>query len=129
VYKTVLVRDQIQDGRTFLRSIQEESFPVTAALWRYMEEHEAWKLVIVSPLADTEGLHEAYVRIVRVLRKLGDATQLTVGDILVVRPDSAQFRRLQSTIEMFPGGGVRGSGQALQDADFGDAYIYHWQAA
>lgn len=129
MYKTILVNDLIQDGKRFLQALQAVGFPISAALWRHLDEIDVWKLIIVSPVAETEGPFGAYRRIVEVLNGLGNSTQLSVGDIVVVRPASAEFKELQRAVEGPPRGAIYGPGAPLQDTTVGDSYVYQWQAA
>jgi hypothetical protein len=133
MYKGILVDKLIEDGARFLKTLEQRKFPIIAALWQHVAEDVAeddvWKLVIVSPVADKEGPLRAYMRVMEVLNELGDSTQLSVGDINVIRPNSAEFRELQTAIEGPLRGGIYGPGPSLQDTVFGDSYIYRWQAA
>lgn len=127
MYKSILVDRLIEDGGRFLTALEREKFPITGALWRHIED-DVWKVVIVSTAVD-EGPLRAYVKIMGVLNGLGDSTQLSVDDIVAVRRSSAEFLELQRAIEGPLRGGIHGPGLSLQDAVFGDSYIYRWQAA
>jgi hypothetical protein len=126
MYKTRLVTGLIKDGKRFLDALQRKPFPVVAALWRHIEEDDVWKLVVVSPLADSEGLQNAYLKVVEALDELGDSTELSVGDIIVVRPKSAEFTELQRSVERMRAGSHE-HGQVLQDEELGDSYVYCWR--
>jgi hypothetical protein len=129
MYKAILVNKLVEDGARFLNALERHKFPVAGALWRHGVEDDVWKLVIVSPAADQEGPLRAYMKVMEVLNELGDSTQLSVGDINIVRPGSAEFRELQTSIEGPLRGGIYGPRRSLQDTVFGDSYIYRWQAA
>jgi hypothetical protein len=47
MYKTVLVREMIEDGSRLLQKLDERGIPVSAAAWFDDPDQSAWKLVIV----------------------------------------------------------------------------------
>ncbi len=60
MYKTILVEKSIEDGEKLIRKLEEKSFPVAAAFWRYLDEAERYRLVVVSPVVSQEGPLRTY---------------------------------------------------------------------
>jgi hypothetical protein len=62
MYKTALVKADIEDGRRVIDEI-EKIIPITAAFWFYREEDDEWKLMVVSPDVEARGPINLYTRI------------------------------------------------------------------
>jgi len=66
--EAALVERNLNSGRELLQILDAESdFPVFAALWLLRSESSEWTLYIGSIVVDTEGKHEAYARLQRIL--------------------------------------------------------------
>ncbi len=55
MYKTVLVKELIEDGAKLSKGWIRIGFPIQAAVWFYDPEKMSWKLVIVSNVAGIRG--------------------------------------------------------------------------
>ncbi|MGH9454788.1 MAG: hypothetical protein ACRD2O_12550 [Terriglobia bacterium] len=136
MYKTVLVKDLIEEGRQLVGKLHGSGFPVTAALWYFIPERSNWKLIIASPSIGKLGAHEAYRLIQMVLTTLkpsnlsatpaGNELNLSLDDIFLMDPKSTQFRDLRRTIEGVFHNAAPGQMPDFQGAEFEDAHIYYW---
>ncbi len=97
MYKTVLVREMIKDGRKLLKALDDRGVPVRAAAWFDNPDRMAWKLVIVSSVASTPGPLEAYLQIQQAMAGLN--LGILLDDIIVMSPSSQKFRDFKRTIE------------------------------
>ncbi len=128
--KTKLVKESVEDGERLVAMLEEQSFPITAALWFYFQEEMLWRFFLVSPAVESEGPLRTYMRIMEALDRLRGYVRLSVSDISVISPNWAQFQDLRRQIEdMRRMGHIRSSGQSgcLPGVDFEDAYVYRWE--
>jgi len=122
--KKVLVTDLIRDGGRLVHGLEQQSFPISAALWYYLPEAERWRLVIASQFVDSQGPMAAYVLVQRVLATLERPT-LLLSDVSVVSPHGADFRDLCLAVGRMPM--TTGPWHTeIQNVVFEDAYIYLW---
>jgi len=123
MYKTLLVRELIEDGERLLQGLEGQGFPLCAALWYYVPERMMWKLVIVSDVAPDPL--EAHMRIQQAMTAL-KGLSFALDDILVMRPDSRDFLDLRRTIEGVTRMAATRQRPTLEGVDFEDAHIYRW---
>ena len=121
MYKTVLVEQQIDDGRKLLEQLDAQRFPVSGALWYYLPERETWSLVIVSPIADTKGPNYGYTRIQKALGN-AETPSLALDDITLVGMQDPEFTELKTAVGTpWP---VSSAGRARPVRPFEDSYVY-----
>ena len=65
---TALVEQDLSDGKALLRSLDEDNFPVFAALWLLNSDSGNWTLYMGSPEVDQLGTHDAYARVQGILK-------------------------------------------------------------
>ena len=58
--KTVLVADQIAEGRRLLVQLTGKGFDITVAGWLQTGEEDRWYLYIASKVVDDRGIADAY---------------------------------------------------------------------
>jgi hypothetical protein len=125
MYKTILVKELIEDGERLLQELDRRDFPVTAAFWYDSPERLAWNLYIVSEVAHRPGPLEAYMQIQQAMATL-NGVSLSLDDIVVLSPERTQFRDLRRTIEGVSQMSVSGERVNLEKVPLQDAYIYRW---
>jgi hypothetical protein len=125
MYKTILVKELIEDGERLLQELDRRQFPITAAFWYDSPERLAWNLYIVSEVAHQPGPLEGLMRIQQAMAGLKDAS-FSLGDILVLSPRSTAFRDLRRTIEGVSQMSASGKRVNLEGVPLQDAYIYRW---
>ncbi len=125
MYKTILVKDLIEDGDRLLLELDRRHFPITAAFWYDSPDRLAWNLYIVSELADAPGPLEAYMRIQQVMSGL-KGVSLSLDDIVILSPHSTAFRDLRRTIEGVSQMSASGKKVRLEGVALEDCYIYRW---
>lgn len=127
MYKTMLVEQQIEDGRKLLEQLDAEPFPrrfpVSAALWYYWPEAERWRLVIVSPVADRKGPNYGYTRIQEALSKV-KTSSLSLDDITLVGMRDPEFIELKIAVGTPWPESLEGRARPLRP--FEDSYVYRW---
>jgi hypothetical protein len=128
MYKTLLVNKSVEDGEKLVRKLEDINFPISAALWRYLDEEMLWRLVIVSPVVAREGPLRTYMKVSKAADELGDSVQFGLSDITLMSPSSSQFRDLRRTIEAAGAGRVHGGPAPVTPPGvaFEDFYLYRW---
>lgn len=129
MYKTVLVRELVEEGDRLIKRLESRRFHIAAAFWHYLEDLNRWRLVIVfSRLVDREGPLRVYMRIQEVLAEM-QANELSLSDISVMGLNDYEFRELRSQVKR----SVQASNRthrpwprSLNPSRLGDAYIYRW---
>jgi hypothetical protein len=124
MYKTVLVKQLIEDGATLLKRLDKNGFPIRAAAWFYDPEKSSWKLVIVTSVADNPGPLEAYMKIQLAMN--GHDLSLSLDDIAVMSSSSRKFEEFKRTIEGVARGALLNSKVSPEGVAFDDAYVYRW---
>jgi hypothetical protein len=125
MYKTILVRELIEDGDRLLKELDRRQFPISAAFWYDSPERLTWKLYLVSEIAHQPGPLEGYIRIQQAMADLGEAS-FSLDDIVVLSPSSSAFRDLRKTIEGVSQMSISRKRVNLEGMDLGDAYVYRW---
>jgi hypothetical protein len=123
MYKTVWVREMIEDGARLLQKL-ERVIPISAFAWFEDPDLGAWKLVAVTSVASTPGPSEAYMKIQFAMNGLD--LGIALDDIVVMSPYSRKFEEFKRTMEGVAKGSLlhpRNSGEGIA---FDDAYVYRW---
>lgn len=123
MYKTVLVRQLIEDGARLLEQLDKNRFPIRAAAWFYDPEKMSWKLVIVTSVAGNPGPLEAYMQIQLAMN--GQGLSLSLDDIIVMSPSSRKFEEFKRTMEGVARGALLNR-VSPEGVVFDDAYVYRW---
>jgi hypothetical protein len=124
MYKTILVKQMIDDGAKLLTKLDDLSLDVRAAAWFDDPEKMAWKLVIVSSAASNPGPLEGYMQIQRAMNGLG--VNIALDDIVVMGPNSRKFEDFRRTLEGVAKGAFLDPKGSSEGVAFDDAYIYRW---
>jgi hypothetical protein len=124
MYKTVLVREMIEDGRELLKALDDRGVPVRAAAWFDDPEKAAWKLVIVTPVAANPGPLEAYMKIQHAMADMN--ITIALDDITVMNPSSRKFEEFKRTMEGVDPGALLHPKNPSEGVTFDDAYVYRW---
>jgi hypothetical protein len=103
VVKESLDHALIRDGAALVRELDDAKWPVTAALWFYYPDTNAWRLLIASPEVGTKGPLEAYAAVQKALKGLDAAGRvLTLEDIGVVTADHPPIGVLRTALATGP---------------------------
>ncbi|NQS96991.1 MAG: hypothetical protein HQ591_00905 [candidate division Zixibacteria bacterium] len=123
--KTLLVEQDISDGESLIKAIEETGFQIKAALWYYFPESETWRLIIASPEYDRKGSKEVYSIIHSILLEVQPPIGLDITDISVVSPNKDIIKVLT---DIFGGGKdvwrMRLGHQVIGNIYIDDAILY-----
>ena len=123
--QTILVNEQIAEGKQLLDRLREAGFPVTAAGWIWESERSQWYLYVVSPIVEDEGRGIAYRRIHAVVRQMPQGFSIEPLDVMAVGLHQPLGEAMLDLYRRQPGR----SSYRLGNTRFGDveiegAYIY-----
>jgi hypothetical protein len=124
MYKTVLVKEMVEDGARLLHRLDERGIPVRAAVWFDDPEKSAWKLVIVTSVAANPGPLEAYLQIQHAMT--GMNLTLALDDITVMSPASRAFEEFKRNMEGVVKAATLHPKNPAMGVSFDDAYVYRW---
>jgi hypothetical protein len=121
MYQTVLVNDDLENGRRILERLQQgRMVDITAAFWFHFAEEDQWKLVIVSPDVADKGPKVLYTMLSTVLYDLANDPkapfEFPLDRLMLVSPYSLLFKMVKQRVGLRVG--PAREGLAL------DAYIY-----
>jgi hypothetical protein len=129
MYKTVLVKELVEEGEELIKRLESHRFQIAAALWYYFEDLGRWRLVIVfSTLVDREGPLRAYMHIQEALERM-QAKELLLSDISVMRLNGHEFRELRPLVHPSVQVGNRTRRpwpRSLNPSRQEDAHFYRW---
>jgi len=124
MYKTVLVKEMIEDGIKLLKALDDRGVHVRAAAWFDDPEKMAWKLVIVTSVASSPGPLDAYLQIQQAMSGLD--LKIALDDITVMSPTSRKFEEFKRTMEGVTKGALLHPKRPSEGVVFDDAYVYRW---
>jgi hypothetical protein len=124
--KAALEKEKIEAGKELLQRLAKTDFKVAAALWLWRLERPRWKLIIASPMANKNGLREAYNRIDEVYEKPRPIPELDLMDIYPMETTESLIKALRAQARKYHTdmAGERLEGYWLGDVSIDDAYVY-----
>jgi hypothetical protein len=123
--KPTLVDSDMKAGEELLNKLDEAKFDVKAALWFYMEDSEEWRLILASPVVDTEGRKKAYETVQLQLQELNGRFDLSLRNISLVSPGDKLIKLLKTTIKTGKKiSHIRFTRNVINNVFIEDAYIY-----
>lgn len=121
---TLLVDQDIEDGRKLIKALDRSKFALTGALWFYFSDARDWLLLLVSPLADTSGPTWCYRKIQSVIEDMPRNFGLSLSRISVVSPTDSLIRLLGKAIHVEGTSRVRFRRNTINGVFIEDALIY-----
>jgi hypothetical protein len=100
MYQTILVANDVENGRRILDRLEQARFlQVTAAFWFHFEDEDQWKLVIVSPDVSQKGPKLLYTMFSTLLYDLAHDPQapleFSLDRIMLVSPASLLYKMVK----------------------------------
>lgn len=123
--KEALSFEMIEAGEELLKRLDDANAEIVALYWFYTSDIAGWRLVVVSPRADTEGPIEVYKRIQAILSSSPELFHdLGLENISVPSPEHPYHKMLKSHMKIKQEtSGIRVSNYVIGD-EIVDAYIY-----
>jgi hypothetical protein len=116
----------IAAGEELIRRLDKTRFIVTASLWLYILEINAWRFIIASPEVRTQGPKKTYKRVQSVISKMPeDRPKISLKDVTVIDSNDPLVSLLRVAIRTGDGiSGVRFTHNVINGVPIEDAYIY-----
>ncbi len=116
----------IQSGIKLIERLDAVNTNIKSSFWLYVSEEKIWKLIIASPLVDTEGPREYYKKIVEVNALAGELEEtISLHDISVTNTSNQIVQLLKSAINTGKEiAGIRFSKNTINGMFIEDTYIY-----
>jgi len=122
--KTILVKDDILEGRMLIEHLDRTDFKVNSALWFYISDSSKWKLVLATDYLKEHSLKEAYNFIQEELNKIKSAN-ISLDNISLAKADDDLIKLLKAAIGTGPGiSEIRFTRNVINGIMIEDALIY-----
>lgn len=129
--KDILVTESLsgsmmQAGARLVERLDAENSEVTSAFWLYFQDDKLWKLVIASPLVDSEGPREYYKKVVSANSAASENEEIiSLNDIGVTNTANKIVQLLEAAIATDDSiSGIRFSRNTISGTFIEDSYIY-----
>lgn len=129
---TTLVSDLVKDGKTIVEQLPKDGFEVTAAFWLKRAEDGQWRFYIISPIAESERMNDAYRRLFALIRKMPPLDWLNPLEVRLIGPNDAIAKDVLAVHAnpLYPKSRpIRWHGRQLGDVSVEGAYLYPLPAA
>ena len=124
MYRKVLVEAEIQSGERLLEQLDLAKVPVTAAFWLYAEDAAEWRLVIVSPMVETQGPKQFYALLGIMLMKVSETSiPLSLERIFLLGPHDVRYQQIRLAA-LGEGAGLAVAGRPGRSVSGEDTYFY-----
>jgi hypothetical protein len=119
-----LVDSEIEQGARLVRALDEAGVPIDAAFWILADAWGYWFMVVATPIYDECGSHEAYERVLPVLRSLDDV-DFVMETISVVGHSDWRLRAIRKRLRNgLPRPNYRLGSFYAEDLEVYDSYVY-----
>ena len=99
MYKTTLVRTDIEGGERVVSALEASGLKVSAAFWHPSEDEDDWHLLVVSPDVVEKGPTDVYRKAFDLLKNLDVAPPEPFdswwGRVKIISPASLVYRNLK----------------------------------
>jgi hypothetical protein len=121
----ILVEKDKEDGRRLIEALDKSKFNLKGALWFYFSDSSEWRLLLVSPLVDTEGPSSCYRVIQSVIEDMPQDFGIALERISVLSPRDKLIRLLKVAIHTGKGiSTIRFRRNTINGVFIEDALIY-----
>ena len=125
--KNTLVEADKEAGDRITRAIDAADLDLQAALWFYSPDSNGWRLLISTPLVDTEGPKKVYSKIQKTIGNILEQYQdnISLQDISLISPSHNLIATLRSAVTTGGNiGNIRFTGNVINNVLVEDALIY-----
>jgi len=124
VVKKQLVSMKVSEGGRLLQALDSSEYPVNSALW-FLSEDEEWRLILATPLVDSEGPRSAYENLQRFLSTSSPDYDITLEEVSLLSPRHALFEVFRRAIVTGPGvSEIRFTESSVDNLFIEDALVY-----
>ncbi len=129
--KDILVTESLTDsmvkvGALLIERLDSKNSEIKSAFWFYFPEEKTWKLMIASPLVNSEGPRDYYKRVVAANDLASETEEIvSLNDIGVTNTSHQIVQLLKLMCHTGEGiSGIRFSRNTINGFFIEDAYIY-----
>lgn len=129
--KDILVTESLTDsmmtaGAKLIERLDAKGSDIKSSFWLYFSEEKTWKIIIASPLVDSEGPRNYYKRIVEANSEASEQEEvISLNDVGVTNTSDQMVQLLKYAIGTGGGiSGIRFSRNTINGVFIEDAYIY-----
>jgi hypothetical protein len=121
-----LLSHEIAEGQRLIDALNAAHLSVDSALWNYAPEPETWRLMLTSPLYDSEGPLKTYGEILSVFREVKPELKIDWTALVAVSPkhDLIEGLRQEQQKWNLDLSGRRLTNNRVNQTWIEDAYIY-----
>ena len=123
-----LTQEMIEAGVELIRRLDNDAnLDVRAALWLYVTESDAWRLMIATPELKVVGPRKLYQKIGSLIKEIDGHSKISLGDISVIDSNDPIIRALKVAIKSEQtdiDNGIRLTRNAIGGQYIEDVYIY-----
>jgi hypothetical protein len=122
-----LVSDLVEDGRRIIEQLPQAGFEVSTGFWLKASEDGQWYFYVVSPVAETERMNDAYRRLLTLIRQMPEPHWIAPLEVRLIAPshpiakDVLAIHNRASGSKASP---IRWSGSQLGNLGVEAAYLY-----
>lgn len=122
--KKQLVAMKVAEGKRLVEALDESDFPVNSALW-FLSETEVWRLLLASPVVDSEGPRAAYEGLQDFLNRSSPKYEIALDEVTLLSPRDALIGLLRGAVVTGSGvSEVRFTENSINNVFIEDALIY-----
>lgn len=129
--KDILVTESLTDsmmqaGAKLIERLDASNSDIKSAFWLYFSEEKIWKIIIASPLVDSEGPRNYYKRVVEANSQASEQEEtISLNDVGVTSTSNQIVQLLKLAIGTGGGiSGIRFSRNTINGMFIEDTYIY-----
>lgn len=121
----VLSEQMIEAGAKLVERLDVVNSEVKSAFWLFSSEEKTWKLILASPLVDSEGPRDFYKKVFLVNQTAIEEETVSLNDIRVTNINYQIVQLLKIAIGTDDGiSGIRFSRNTINGMFIEDSYIY-----
>jgi hypothetical protein len=122
-----LVSELIDDGKTIVEQLPQDGFEITAAFWLKAAEDGQWYFYIVSPVAESERLNDAYRQLYTRIRQMPQTHWIDPLEVKLIGPSNPIAKDVLAIHNRAPASNVnpiQWGGKVLGNVNVEGAYLY-----
>ena len=124
--KEVLLESDITAGARLIEELDKKGADVSAALWFFDPDLSEWKLLLVSPTFEKNGLTASYTMVSEVISSIGDVNKsISIDNMKIVQNNDPMMRLLKGIVRTGKGlNTIRMTSNMMNGIYVQDALIY-----
>ena len=124
--KEVLLESDITAGARLIEELDKKGADVSAALWFFYPDLSEWKLLLVSPTFEKNGLTASYTMVSEVISSIGDVNKsISIDNMKIVKNNDPMMRLLKGIVRSGKGlNTIRMTSNMMNGIYVQDALIY-----